>query len=842
MNANIIHPNDQKSSIQSKDPFFHFFQDSKSGSLLFDSKGVIQFCNPALEKISGIPMQQIIGKSFWDFLEEVSPARIRSSQHLNIIRQQIQEIISSSKSSFIHQNLDFEISTNGMDDRRMQFLIFSIQEESGEYLGCITHEVPSLETSQNQQREQFIFNEALRDTASVLTSTLDFNEVLDRILENIERVVPHDATNIMLIKGDIAQVVRSRGYDKHGLLDRIQNMQLKISDVPNLQKMISKQEIQVIRDVVNDPQWVDQTSGRWIRSYAGAPIVIKGKTVGFINLDSLTPNFFNNSVVERLGVFADQAAIAIENAKLFDEIQTQARNQNLLNQISKTALAAPNVELMLQSVADELRNLFHADNVLIMLGEQKNNNYKAQAQSGSEDLIIKHFCAKPSFDAISQAILANQKPLLIQDVSQYDPIKQDFPGQFPHRSIIGLPLVISQQKIGIAIIFFLQPQTFLPADAMLAEQAANQVTLAAVKARLLDEERNRSVKLSRTIDMISALSQVGARIDRVSDFDKLLEILGFEIRRLGFHCMVCLRKEDTNSFFLRYVTLEEHLVRTIEQLIQKKLNEVTINAEDQTPDQELFQTHLGKFKQDAFNNLSSLIPPYLHNLFPQIGITKQTRLMIAPMLIEDQMTGFLTVWGNDLIESDLPAINLFAKQVAIALENAHLYSIARQQAIRDDLTGLYNRRGFIQLGVKEIDRAVRFNHPLTILMLDIDHFKQVNDQFGHAVGDQVLNQLANRCRKFVRDVDLVGRIGGEEFAILIIENDAESASQIADRLRIEIAHPAFRTDGGDISITVSIGLAQLSKQVQNLEQMTLRADQMLYKAKSAGRNCVYYEK
>jgi diguanylate cyclase (GGDEF)-like protein len=196
-------------------------------------------------------------------------------------------------------------------------------------------------------------------------------------------------------------------------------------------------------------------------------------------------------------------------------------------------------------------------------------------------------------------------------------------------------------------------------------------------------------------------------------------------------------------------------------------------------------------------------------------------------------------------EADKDMLGLFAIQAAIAIRNARLYSQIEQLSVTDELTGLLNRRGFFQLAEREFERALRFSRPLSALMLDIDHFKTVNDTHGHAGGDQVLSALADCFRQNTRAVDITGRYGGEEFALLLPEILQPEAIQIAERLRQSIADlsiPPGSVNGDsppvDISITMSIGVASLSQDGQSLTDLLDRADQALYRAKDSGRNCV----
>jgi len=174
-------------------------------------------------------------------------------------------------------------------------------------------------------------------------------------------------------------------------------------------------------------------------------------------------------------------------------------------------------------------------------------------------------------------------------------------------------------------------------------------------------------------------------------------------------------------------------------------------------------------------------------------------------------------------------------------ERVRLYREIQRLANQDPLTSSFNRRHFLTLAEQELQRAIRYRRPLSLIFLDIDHFKKFNDQYGHQIGDQLLCALVNLCKGYLRSIDIFGRYGGEEFLVLLPETGTDGALQAAERLRIEINHLTIKTTEGKLSITVSMGTASLDSnfdQTQTLDVLIKRADQALYMAKSAGRNCV----
>jgi diguanylate cyclase (GGDEF)-like protein len=159
-------------------------------------------------------------------------------------------------------------------------------------------------------------------------------------------------------------------------------------------------------------------------------------------------------------------------------------------------------------------------------------------------------------------------------------------------------------------------------------------------------------------------------------------------------------------------------------------------------------------------------------------------------------------------------------------------------ATTDGMTGVYNRRHFLTLADREWARARRYGRPISFLMIDIDYFKSINDGFGHHVGDEMIVHLANLARDCKRECDVLARIGGEEFALLLPETDLSQAQIVAERLRAEVAAKSLVVASGSIPATVSIGVATSAATMNDISDLMKAADQALYDAKHAGRNRV----
>jgi diguanylate cyclase (GGDEF)-like protein len=216
-----------------------------------------------------------------------------------------------------------------------------------------------------------------------------------------------------------------------------------------------------------------------------------------------------------------------------------------------------------------------------------------------------------------------------------------------------------------------------------------------------------------------------------------------------------------------------------------------------------------------------------------------------PLYSEDRLLGCLSVEephnGKSPTLETIRSLEIFANQAVTAIESARSYDEAREQSIRDSLTGAYNHRHFQEVLQRELGRAERLGRPLTVLMLDIDDFKSINDRFGHPVGDAILQGIVAEIRNEVRgDMDLLARYGGDEFAVVLPETPPSEAVLVAERVRRRVDERLFRMpDSGQmLRATVSIGVATYPDDAGEKADLVEKADAALYRAKRGGKNAV----
>ncbi len=217
--------------------------------------------------------------------------------------------------------------------------------------------------------------------------------------------------------------------------------------------------------------------------------------------------------------------------------------------------------------------------------------------------------------------------------------------------------------------------------------------------------------------------------------------------------------------------------------------------------------------------------------------------LCVPLIAQGKMLGLLHVQrlkeNGGSMDSILNLAATMAEEVSLALANLNLRETLHEQSIRDPLTGLYNRRFLEDSLIRELARAKRKTQPLSIILLDIDHFKRINDTFGHGAGDMVLRRLGLLLQAFVRESDVACRVGGEEFTLLLPEGPLPIATQRAEDIRKAVSDLALTHENQDVgAVTVSLGVATYPDHGATADALIRAADQVLYDAKRKGRNRV----
>lgn len=337
------------------------------------------------------------------------------------------------------------------------------------------------------EREQREFAEALRDIIAALNSTLNLEEVLERILTNVDRVVPHDTANIMLIKAGIAQVVGGRGYSEPERPSMI-GKRFVIADMPSLAWMAETGQLLIIPDTTNDPTWTDLPETRWIHSYAATPIRARAEIVGFINLASETPGFFTDTHARRLQAFAEQTGVAISNASLLEAEREQRLLAETLTGVSLALTSRVSLAEVLDEILHQVQRLVPHKAANIMLLEEDTlriARWQGYHPAGNQEY-FPHLVQSLRMLQIDAEVVESKKPVVITDTSQ-DPRWVVFEPTAWVKAHLSVPICLRDRVLGMLRLDGDTIGEFSVEDAQRLQPLANAAAIALENAQLFEQ-------------------------------------------------------------------------------------------------------------------------------------------------------------------------------------------------------------------------------------------------------------------------------------------------------------------------------------------------------------------
>ncbi len=683
--------------------------------------------------------------------------------------------------------------------------------------------------------------EALTVSAATLNASLQTGAVLDHILSHLDKFLPHDAANVMLVEDGRAKVQRAYGYSQEEMKLPGMQQKLAVHQSPWLDRAANSRRPVIVTDLKAESNGGEVEGLEWIRSFCVIPIIHADRTLGFINLQSTNPEAFQPSQLEMMEAFADQAALALQNAWLFEQSRENARQIAMLNEITRAAIGAPSLIEMLEIVVNRVCEVFHTDNAYLTFWDEKNQRPIPMASSHDPDREYQQSTIYPEEVTLTASVMECGHLLAVEDATNSPYISQRIAIHFNEKALLGLPLIVGGKKLGALILAYQDTHRFDREELAMTEQAANQIALAVAKEQLLESEKVRTNQLLRANHFISALNHIASQVESAGILNQVLDMLGGELLAMGLRCIVALRNNEP-QLVVEYYSYQADLPDLISRfnpalmdnlrLIMDREPLVRKVLEDCKP---LFIRNMLDLAEDGLAMCPSELAA---EIFYQAGMSVATRLFLMPLMVKDEAVGVMAIWGEDVMEDDLSVLSTFASQAAAAIHNARLYEEIQRLASTDDLTGLLNHRGLFERGREEVERALRFGRPLSAIMMDIDHFKKFNDQYSHIVGNEILVMLGQRCRQSLRELDLVARYGGDEICVLLIEGDAITAVRVAERIRHAVRDKPFLCSAGETQVTLSLGVATLDPTEDSLERLIERADRALYQAKRRGRDRV----
>jgi diguanylate cyclase (GGDEF)-like protein len=392
------------------------------------------------------------------------------------------------------------------------------------------------------------------------------------------------------------------------------------------------------------------------------------------------------------------------------------------------------------------------------------------------------------------------------------------------RAVLWLPLVMRQEMIGLVAIGRRgDHRPFEDADAYFLRELASHAAICIRTGRVYAQRQREKEDLDKTLQNLSLLYNIGKAINYISDLKKLLQyILSQAIE---------ITSAEKGSIMLYDMETDRLNIRVLAGLPDMAYQDMVNNNEVQCRSFQPGEGIAGRVfltaKPIVVNNIQA------DELFVGSETSFARSIACIPMVVYSEPIGVINVTNKrqseGFSEEDVNMLKAVADQAAVAVNKAQLWDMA----VTDPLTGHYVRRYFMMKLQEEIHRAERYNKVLSVIMADLDHFKSVNDTYGHSAGDRVLQAVGHYMRKNIRDVDILARYGGEEFVFLLPDADKEAAVCLSERLRRGLEE--LRVD--DLPTpSLSLGVASYPADSLKLEDLIQHADAALYTAKQAGRN------
>jgi diguanylate cyclase (GGDEF)-like protein len=478
---------------------------------------------------------------------------------------------------------------------------------------------------------------------------------------------------------------------------------------------------------------------------------------------------------------------------------------SILYDASQAVLSTFDPDEVLQQILNIARDYFHLENVTILLFDAETQELYPRSQIGWEE--SKDFRVKTGV-GITGTAAQQKRPIYSPDVSQDS---RYISTSKTTRSELAVPLMVRDEVVGVLDCQSDNLNHFDPDTIDLLALFSIQASMALQNANLYSLERRRASQL----EVINAIAQ---QMTAVLDIKDLLD-------------KVCLLVQ--HAFQVSHVSV-----------LQKEDDELVLRAHHGTlsprfPEGGRVPAGEGFWGQ-ALQQGKTLLENDVKKDPKYVGFYQETNSTVCiPLVAFGQSLGILVLDSAQpaaFHANEIQPLESVADICATAIQNAHYVDRVKQLAYLDGLTGIFNRRYFELRVAEEIERARRFETGMAVIMVDIDQFKYLNDEFGHILGDEVLRQVSSIFHQQLRKIDVVCRYGGEEFAILLSQTNPRHALNVAEKLRSLVERWQF--PGVPRSVTISAGAASYPEHGTTRDDLVKAADAGLYMAKQAGRNQV----
>jgi diguanylate cyclase (GGDEF)-like protein len=559
-----------------------------------------------------------------------------------------------------------------------------------------------------------------------------------------------------------------------------------------------------------------------IVTLVGLPLKIRPQAIGVLFVRYSVPHTFSQAELDGLTLYAVQAAGTIERLRLLEESRQRESDLRMIIDMARVVTSTLDMEELLQQIAVLLVWTARMDACVLASVDMDSNMvrtlaaYSAFGERADREFGIGYSLAD---SPVSDLVLKGSDPLLVRlDDPNCHASEAAVLRHLHYGAVLIIPLWAGGKPLGLVKLYSRQSdRTFSAMELQRLRVPAEQAALALVNARLYESERQQRI-LAETLRDIGLVLSGSLRAGTI--LDTLLEQIA---RVVPF--------DSANVMLLQGDRVRVASHRGYERFgLSEWISRLDLPIERLTGIDHMAKTRHPYFIPDVQSDPT----------WQSVGPTWHVGSWVgAPLVTGDQLLGFLSMDKSErgyYSAEHANRLESLAGHAALALLNALTFGEVEQASITDFVTGIYNRRYFHEQLQLEIDRARRIGYPVSLLIFDIDHFKQVNDTYGHPIGDRVLQMVARRIKDELRAVDILARYGGEEFAVILPGTPGSSLAGVGERLRQVIAMRPFPVEDKSISITVSAGGATFPDDANDVHHLVDEADRWLYDAKETGRN------
>lgn len=528
---------------------------------------------------------------------------------------------------------------------------------------------------------------------------------------------------------------------------------------------------------------------------------------------------------QELELMADELKSEVEGSKeqnreLTSELQKKVDELSILFETGHSLGTSVNLESTLEIIVSMIRKMVTYQSCVIFLVE-KGILVAAKSVTPYRD-ILEYSTLLKLEETIVNMVVQNKKPMLITDMQSMSD-QRIFKDE---KSVICVPLVVKNEIVGLIYLGATRPGSYdedhLHLLSILGNAASNAISTSQLYEQLADRHKEiqtinsrLEAEYKRSIDLVNLGQDLGSSLN----LDETLRIIVRGMKDM-----------------FDYQSGAVFLVR------EDKKGKSFVSMKAITPYEKIFDNY-----SLPFDDMTSVMGWVAHNKKSLLILdTRETKLhtilpneraaMVVPLIVENEVMGAIYLGHaheNYFKDEDLGLLRNVAYLSAMSIRNAELYERTATMAITDGLTSLYTHRYFEERLVEEINEAERYGKSLALVMVDADKFKEYNDTLGHPEGDKVLKEFSKLLQAYTRKSDLVCRIGGDEFTILLKETDKKNATQKAEAIRQAVQNKFFERP---VQVTASIGLALYPSDASNKKELIKAADDALYISKKTGRN------